>query len=211
VSYRHHSLHRRCATIHTRRDAFSLVEIVVALAIVLVLSAVAIPNVAGYLDQKRIEATADLLADVRDGLSLSTTGFRQVVAANAGQLSELTTQIWNSNSGSAPFPRNSCGAAFNNVEVNRWDDAGPYVSFFIPATGLPTPIGVADDVMERIPNSAAPGIIRIVIPNVSLTDATAFDQTVDGGNGAAGGTIAWTAPVSGEVTLYYQIPIDNRC
>ncbi|MEX2152489.1 MAG: type II secretion system protein [Gemmatimonadaceae bacterium] len=207
----HLSLYGAVGKSYSARRAFSLPEVIVALTIVMVVAAVALPNLAGHLDQKRIDATASLLAEVRDGLSSPGTGFRQVVNANAGQLSELTAQIWNANSGIAPFPTNSCGANFTNGQVNSWDNAGPYLGFFIPATGLVTPIGVANDVLQRIPNSATAGVVRIVIPNVAESDATMLDETVDGGGGAATGTILWDPPAAGIVTLRYQMPINNRC
>jgi len=204
------SLHRRRAASHDTRYGFSLVELVVSLAVILILAAVALPNVTGYLDQQRIEATIAQLSEVRDALD-SPGGFRQAVGANAGQLSELTTQIWNGASGPPPFPRNSCGNTFSNGQVNSWDSAGPYVNFFIPATGLVTPIGVAEDTLQRIPRSATAGVIRIVITNVAATDAQLLDDAVDAGDGLAAGTIHWSAPAGGVVTLYYQMPIDNRC
>jgi prepilin-type N-terminal cleavage/methylation domain-containing protein len=196
---------------HDEPRAFTLVEVIVALSVLLILAAVATPSLTGFLDQKRIDATAAQLAEVRDGLSLAGSGFRQGVGANAGALSELTTQIWNANSGTPPFPRNSCGNTFSNGQVNSWDNSGPYVNFFIAATGLVTPIGVAEDTLHRIPKSATAGVVQIVITNVSESDAALFDATVDGSSGSATGTIQWTAPVGGLVTVFYQMPINNRC
>lgn len=205
------SLHRGRAASHDTRRGFSLVEVVVSLAVILILAAVALPNLTGFLDQQRIEATAAQLAEVRDALNSPGDGFRQVVGANAGQLSQLTTQIWNGNSGAPPFPRNSCGNAFTNGQVNSWDNAGPYVSFYIPATGLVTPIGVTEDTLQRIPKSATSGDIRIVITGVAAPDAQLLDDAVDSGDGSAAGTIRWNVPAGGAVTLYYQMPINNRC
>ena len=52
---------------------FTLIEVVVALAVILVLAAVAVPALTGYLDQKSVEASATQLTTVRDALFNLTT------------------------------------------------------------------------------------------------------------------------------------------
>src|SRR5205823_6594489 len=79
-----------------RLYAFTLVEVIVALAVVLILAAVALPSLNGYLDQQKVEATATQLTDIRDALFDNTKGansFRQKVGSNAGRLSELDSVI----------------------------------------------------------------------------------------------------------------------
>jgi type II secretory pathway pseudopilin PulG len=191
---------------------FTLTGVVLSLSVVLLfLAAVGAPWVTEYRDQKRVEVTAMLLAEVRRGLSSAGTGFLEGVGANAGQLSELTTQIWNGRSGPPPFPKNSCGDAFTDRQVSNWDNAGPYLSFFVPRTGLVTPLGIAEDTLHRVPKSARPGNIQIVIKNVKFADASLFDDTIDAGDGNSVGTVQWSAPVAGLVTLFYQLPINDQC
>lgn len=189
-----------------RRAGFALVEVIVALAVLLILAAVALPQIAGYLDQKRIEETAAQLVIVRDALYRTTTGFRQAVGANAGRLSQLSTAITTSD-------RDSCGATYNGGEVGRWDDQGPYVNFVIDAsTGMATPIGLANNALTRI---VAGGTTRLRISwtDASLSDAAALDLYVDGAAGWNTGTVQWTPQlgVNGLVALTYDVVVDAAC
>ena len=194
-----------------RRAGFTLVEVIVALAVLLILAAVAIPQVGGYLDQKRIESTAAQLAIVRDALYLTGTGFRQVIQANASELSHLSSPL-------TAVDDDSCGNAFSNAERNRWPNGGPFVNFVIDATaGMATPIGLANNALVRAPTTATTGVtnrLRITWTNASLADAEALDLHVDGTAGWNTGTVQWTpqAGTNGVVTtLYYDIVIDATC
>ena len=190
----------------SRGSGFALVEVIVALAVLLILAAVALPQIAGYLDQKRIEETAERLVTVRDALYMPTTGFRQAVGANAGRLSQLSTAITTSD-------RDSCGATYNGGEVGRWDDEGPYVNFVIdPSSGMATPIGLANNTLTRV---VAGGTTRLRISwtDASLSDATALDLYVDGTAAWNAGTVQWTPQlgVDGLVSLTYDVVVDAAC
>ena len=194
-----------------RRAAFTLVEVIVALAVLLILAAVAIPQIGGYLDQKRIEGTAAQLIIVRDALYLTGTGFRQVIQANASELSHLSSPLTASDN-------DSCGSVFSSAERNRWPNGGPFVNFVIDATsGMATPIGLANNALIRAPTTATTGVtnrLRITWTNASLADAEAFDLYVDGTAGWNAGTVQWTpqAGIDGVVTtLYYDVVIDAIC
>jgi prepilin-type N-terminal cleavage/methylation domain-containing protein len=194
-----------------RRTGFTLVEVIVALAVLLILAAVAIPQIGGYVDQKRIESTASQLVIVRDALYLTGTGFRQVIQANASELSHLSSPI-------TAADDDSCGNAFSTAERNRWPNGGPFVNFVIDATsGMATPIGLANNALVRAPTTATTGVtnrLRITWTNASLADAEALDLYVDGAAGWNAGTVQWTpqAGTNGVVTtLYYDIVIDATC
>ncbi|HYC53301.1 MAG TPA: prepilin-type N-terminal cleavage/methylation domain-containing protein [Gemmatimonadaceae bacterium] len=193
-----------------RWAGFALVEVIVALAVLLILAAVALPQIAGYLDQKRIEQTAEQLVIVRDALFKTGTGsiaFRQAVSASAGRLSQLTIPITTSD-------RDICGNTYNTGDINRWDDAGPYVNFVIDATtGMATPIGLANNAMVRF-NDGGTIKSRITWTNASLSDAQALDLHVDGVVNYNAGTVRWTPQngVNGVVTtLFYDVVIDGTC
>lgn len=185
-----------------------MIEVLVALAIVLILAAVTVPSLVGYVDQMAVEGAADQLALVRDALyRKGGPAFRQDVGANAGRLSQLARQIVRNNPGFL----DSCGNRFSAKEAGNW--RGPYVNFDIdPAAGMATPIGVATDVLTRVPPSGA-GSLRIDFSNnVQLSQAELLDQAVDGGNGSAIGIVRWVLPpANGMVTLQYFVQIDNQC
>lgn len=187
------------------RRGFTLVEVIVALAVMLILAAVALPQMAGYLDQQRIQDTATLMATVRDALYGPSTSFRSNVGANAGRLSHLSTPLVNGDD-------NSCGNNYNGGQRNSWPNGGPYVNFVIdPTGGLRTPIGQADDLMTRITGGGT--WLRINFNNsVTLADAQALDLHVDGSLSATTGTVRWTAQAGTDMaTLHYYVAINSTC
>lgn len=198
---------------------FTLVEVIVALAVILILAAVSLPNLTGYLDQKRIDATATQLATVRDALYNPAAGnnaFKQkVVGTNAGRLSELDSVIIAGNATYATGTDDSCGGTFTAAQVTNWIANGPFMTYNSDrATGMMTPIGLVEDTLTRIPFSANPGVLRLTFNNnVDLADAQLLDATVEGGNGWNVGIVQWTpqTPASGIVTLYYFVTINNSC
>jgi prepilin-type N-terminal cleavage/methylation domain-containing protein len=189
---------------------FTLVEVVVALFIVLVLAAVALPSLSGYLQQKRIEATVTQLTEV--AIAFST--FNNAVGNTyPGRLSELSQTLIASNSSYATGTDDSCGGVFTNGEKNQWDGSGPFVKFFIDRTsGMVTPIGQAADSLTRNPSGGGSGNLIInFINSVELADAVLLDQTADGANGSAAGYVRWGAAVNGVVTMTVWVPIGTDC
>lgn len=196
-----------------RPRAFTLVEVIVALAVILILAAVAFPQVSGFLDQKKVEATATQLAQVRDALyrvGAGNTAFFQTVGSNAGRLSELTIPL-------VAGDLDSCQTSFTGGQRNNWDNGGPFLNYVISATsGMATPIGQADDLLTRTPLSGggASGMLRITFTNnVRLDDAENLDVFVDGVAGWNVGTVQWTPQLgtNGVVTLHYFVVIDGTC
>jgi prepilin-type N-terminal cleavage/methylation domain-containing protein len=194
------------------RLGFSLVEIAVALAIILILAAVALPNVAGYLDQKNVEATAAQLATVRDGLYGPNDSFYDTIDAHASRLSFLDSALVNGDD-------DSCGDNYSGTERGRWDDEGPYMNFSSDrTTGMMTPIGLAEDALTTIGNEGtSPRYLRIQFLNAKLVNAEALEMIVDGTTTPTTGwntnVVRWTpqAGVDGNVTLYYYVTINGDC
>jgi prepilin-type N-terminal cleavage/methylation domain-containing protein len=193
---------------------FSLIEVVVALTVILILAAVALPSLTGYLDQKRIDSTAAQLATIRDALyNPAGTGFNQVIGnANAGRLSELDSVIVSGNANYATGTDNSCGGTFNGGDRTAWIANGPFTTYNSErATGMMFPIGMAEDSLTRV--NGTPPSLRLNFLSVSLADADLLDETIDANNGNATGTVQWTpaAPASGVVTMYYFVTINSDC
>ena len=194
-------------------------EIVVALAVILILAAVALPSLTGYLDQKKAEGTAAQLAEVRDALYNTANGtpdFHQTIQANAGRLSELDSMIV---SGNAANWDDSCGAAFSGTEAGRWDNDGPFMVYNSDRTiGMMTPIGLAEDTLNTVGAAGTtPRYLRIVFLNAKLTDAEALEMIVDGtatpNTGWNTNVVRWTPQngTLGNVTLYYYVTINGIC
>lgn len=185
-----------------RRDAFTLVEVIVALAVILILAAVAVPQLGGFLDQKRIEETAALLDEISDAL-YGPGSFQDNVGANASRLSFLSAPIVNGDD-------DSCGTGYSGAERGDWADGGPYVNFVIdPSAGLATPVGQAQDLLVR--STVGGTFLQIIWPNtVTLVDAQALDAYVDGAVNANSGAVRWTAQAGTDMaTMRYQIPVSG--
>jgi prepilin-type N-terminal cleavage/methylation domain-containing protein len=188
------------------RSGFSLIEIVIAAAIVLVLAGVLIPQLSTYFDQQRITDTATTLATVRDGITDKTTGYFAKVGVNPGRVSQLSNRPTANN---AAVDDNSCGAQVTGAQQTNWDNNAPFVRFLISRSGLPTPLGTAEDTLNRLPFSATVGVTRIVFKTIDQADISALDVYVDGGDGATTGAIQWTT--AGALVMYYVIPLNNKC
>jgi len=190
-----------------RVRAFTLVEIIVALAVMLILAAVAVPSLNGYLDQKTVEDAADRLALVATGID----DFENALNRNTSRLSFLSTIIVKSD----PNYLDSCGQQFTkNANINNWENNGPFVNFLIERnTGLVTSIGVARDTLTRIPFSATTGNLRLnFLDGVEQRYAQLLDEYIDAGNGRLIGTVQWSdPPVDGLVTMHYFVPINAQC
>jgi prepilin-type N-terminal cleavage/methylation domain-containing protein len=192
--------------LRTRRErGFTLIEIVVMLAIMLVLASVIAPSLIAYADQQRAEETAAILTTVRDGL-VGTNGFRSTIGINAGRVSQLTTQPVANN---AAQDDDSCGAFIKAADATQWTNNAPYAPFTIPRNGLVTPIGLAEDTLWRIPNTNANGVLMVVFKTVDLRDVLLVDGVVDAGDGSGAGFIRWTT--TPPLVMYYLVTVDNKC
>jgi prepilin-type N-terminal cleavage/methylation domain-containing protein len=194
---------------------FTLIEVVVALVIVLVLAAVALPNVNGYLQQKRVNATVDQLTEIADAFARFNADIGNTYP---GRLSELSSPILSGNAAYNTGTDDSCGQTFTNGQRDAWPPNGPFVRYFIDRVGgMATPIGITADSLTRLPNSGTAGHLRInFINSVSLEDAVLLDATATSeagaGSGPTAGLIRWDLPaVDGIVTMYVWVPISNDC
>jgi prepilin-type N-terminal cleavage/methylation domain-containing protein len=188
-----------------RRDiGFTLIEVVVAIAIMLILASVIAPNLIAFADRERAEVTAAILDDVRVGL-VGTNGYRSKMGLNAGRISQLTNRI---TPGNAAIDDDSCGGAYKAGDQTTWDANAPFVQFMIPRNGLVTPIGIAEDTLNRNPNSNSAGVVIVVFKTLDLRDVLLLDNVIDAGNGAAAGLVRWqTSPL----VMAYLVTVDNKC
>ena len=186
---------------------FTIAELIVACAVLAILGSAVVPTVAAYLNRKRITDSLDTLASLAIGIN----AFRATVLNWPGRLSDLTTNIVAGQSTACT------GVAY--TLPSRWATSGPYFDQAIPTTGFQLPIGVANDALQRVPNSAATGFLNIVIPGVRFQDAQAMNDIGDGPGDTnqpdrsnTTGLLQWSAPGAGErVTITYGVPVNKFC
>lgn len=174
-----------------RRDgAFSLVEVLVAIAVMVTLAAVIAPAVVRMLDRARVDRAHDSLTT----LAAAIFEFQADVDSWPAALTQLSEPITTAQS-------NSCGGSYGvkgGAPAKAW--AGPYINRVVPTSGLPVGIGTA---LNPLVHGTVP--LRIVVEGVTEADALVLDTLVDGDDGPAAGTVQWTG--SGVVTLNWVMPV----
>lgn len=182
---------------HLRRAA-TLWEVVVAVAVVLILTAAVMPSLIGGLERTRVTNAATTLQAITDAM----TRMRRDNQDWPGRLSHLSAPITTADV-------NVCGNTYAAGRVNNW--GGPYIDRVVPATGLNIAIGVIKDSVYRSQVTGNDGLLTMEIVGVSEEDALGLNTTVDNDGDVAGrttGTVQWTTPDSeGRVTLFFYRPI----
>lgn len=195
-----------------RTAAFSLLEIIVALAILAILGAVTLPTIKSGADRAYVAETATRLQALRDGIFNPATGanaFFQVVGSYPGRLSQLSTPIVAQDATNSP---NSCGGDYSNGAVNKWTASGPFVKYTIePGLGLGTPLGRIDDVLVRVPANASAGVLKLIVPEAELDLVARLDLELNSGDGNAAGSVQWVPSATSVTTMSYVIPVGAKC
>ena len=177
-----------------RRPGVTLIEVIVAVVIVLVLTAALTPSLIGVLDRKRVETAKENF----DALVTAMSDMRADNQDWPGRLSHMTTAITTSD-------RNICGATYSAGKVSNW--AGPYLSRVIPTSGFPIGIGTARDSLVRELISGNDSYLKIQVDSVTQENAADLDRLYDS-DGSAAGTVRWGAvSATGQVTLFFLRPI----
>lgn len=187
-----------------RRPAFTLIEVLVAAAIIAALSAIVFPVVAEQVERRRVDSAVTTLKNLADAV----TAFRTNVGMNPGNLVHLSGPI-------ASTDLNSCGASYGTPAANLW--AGPYYTKqLLLSTGLPLSddnLGRVQNVLVRNPVGAAtPGTLALQVTGIPLEKVTEIDDAVDGDSNGTTGRVRWTTPpdANGHVTMSYHVAI-NGC
>lgn len=205
-----------------RRQGFTLLEILVATAVVALLGALAVVTLSSYQSTERVRASYDILRDLNSRLHLydSLTGSTLVGVRNAvigrypQMLSHLVNPIVNatSTSGNCLDCHSSCGLnqtgiagisyGYSLTNKQAWDAKGPFYNRQINVSrGFPIPIGFVRDSLVRTPPqtsstavaSSEAGTLQIQIDSVSTEDAMELKRMIDGQTtDATVGTIRWT-------------------
>lgn len=195
-----------------RRSAFSLIEMVVAIAILVVLGSALVPSTVQYLQQKNVANTASRL----DSLAVDIIQFKLAVTQYPGRLRQLSQPIVNADSTACNGVSPTTTVLFGGNST-RW--TGPYSKQRFAPTGLPLGIGVANDQLTRSSNNTTPGFIKITIPLVDFVDAKALNDYMDGqgdvnqaNRSNTTGAIQWGVPnASDQVTLTFGVGANRTC
>lgn len=174
-----------------RRSGMTMVEILMALAILAIIAAVVIPTSAGQLRQGHASALANQLVNLRDAIA----SFRENVGAYPISLIELTTQPVNGDD-------DSCGANLSVAARNAW--RGPYINQNIVGN-MPVGDAVVAVALTRVTVSGTTGLLQIRAARVESDIASDLEEQFDGNANFATGTVLWTA--AGDDTLTFQIPV----
>lgn len=181
--------------LRTGRKGFTLVEILVALAIGIVLAAAVLPSFIGGVDRSRVAETAESL----QGIATAMSAMYDDVGRYPGQLSHLTAGI-------TAGEVDGCGGQYDAAATASW--AGPYLNRTVPASGLPLPIGVARDALTF--DAGPPAVLRIHVDDVTERDALELNRRMDSDDDPATGGVRWGAVSgSGLTELIYARPV--RC
>lgn len=203
----------------SRFAGLSMIEVLVALAIMAVLGAVMIPALSGKLRDSRQAAIAQTL----NGLALGMAEYKKAMGRYPGQLSVLSVNPVVSTT-------DICGATTSLSSTALW--RGPYISREFATTGMPMGDGRVLPGVRRLPTTvtSTPPVIAyalIDVTGVETSIATDLEAAFDGIASNTGGTIRYTSssiaaqsgagvnatdaiPVSGAgtVTVTFAIPIN---
>lgn len=163
---------------------FSLIETLVALAIMTVLAAVLIPALSGKLKDSRTSTVSQTLSN----LNYAVAEYKKAMGRYPGKLTLLTNNPSTSD-------RDLCGTLITSSSTILW--RGPYLSREFVAAGIAVADGRVDPDVRRLPTtvtSTPPTIAYALIDvaGVELKVAQDLDIDLDGTADAANGAIRYT-------------------
>ena len=194
------------------RPGFTTVEVLVALAIVAVLSAIIIPQITGRIRESRQSA----LSQTFFGLSQGIAEYKKAVTRYPYQLILLTQAPVLLD----PAAKDACGNNLNASHVNNW--RGPYVSRQLLSTGVAMGDAHIQNQLRRVTVGAS-AFLLIDAAGIDTLIAVGLEGELDGTstNPETTGTIRYqtaalpapstvtTAAPAGMVNLSYSIPISG--
>ena len=196
----------------TLRLGFTTIEVLVALAIVAVLSAIVVPEIVGRIRESRQSA----LSQTFFGLSQGIAEYRKAVTRYPYQLILLTEAPVLLD----PAAKDACGNNLNASHINNW--RGPYVSRQLLGTGIAMGDAHIQNQLRRITVGSSVFLL-IDAAGIDTTIAVGLENEFDGTsvNPTTTGTIRYqttalpapstvtTAAPGGMVNLSYSIPISG--
>jgi prepilin-type N-terminal cleavage/methylation domain-containing protein len=175
------------------RDGFTIVEVLVALAITALLGALVVPAILASVDRARIDAAEKSLKAIAEGVNL----FADRVQVYPSSMTQLLIPITTADA-------DICGTLYSAGRAGQW--GGPYLDRAVPAAGVPIGIGTVQNAFTSLPDPSGIDYLQVVVNGVLLEDAAGLDGRMDGGDGAAAGAVRWTVTGGGFVSVRYLIP-----
>lgn len=174
------------------RRGFTLIEILVVLAIVLALAAIVVPQVASRVRDATPTAVVSTLSTAADAIGQ----FKADVRRYPERLQWLGTD--------AGTPTDICGNTIPAGLLTRW--AGPYIQRQVTG-GIPAGDATVLDLLERADPASTP-VSSLILKAIDVTQAAAetIDREIDGTEDLNAGTIRWTGAGVAD-TLFYYYPI----
>jgi prepilin-type N-terminal cleavage/methylation domain-containing protein len=189
---------RRLLRRRTDRGGFTILELIIAIAIMSMIAATVTPVLFGAVDRERLDTAEKTLT----ALATAVSSFRADVERSPASLQHLGHPI-------AITDGNLCDLPYA-ARYSGWN--GSYLQREVPVTGIPIGIGRVQN--RFVPHGSPlphPTTMRIVVTGVTLDDALLLNQRIDADGSATEGTIQWVATsTAGTVELYYVIP-SPRC
>ena len=172
------------------RAAFTLAEVLVAVAIVAILSAVILPTIQGRLR----EGYEDAIVQEFDNISSAVIAYRQDVGKYPPRLDYLTAL--------PASPTDACGNGLTAAQQAKWH--GPYISRTIPAATNYV-IAQKDTMFDALNTAYSASAITVELHGAdTLTDHN-VDLKIDGQAVNNAGGLQWAA--NGTSTkMYFLIP-----
>jgi prepilin-type N-terminal cleavage/methylation domain-containing protein len=178
-----------------RRAAFTLVEILVAVAILAAIAAVALPTVNGAIERSRITRMSEDLVAIAQAIR----EYEKHVGTYPMDLDQLTTKPI------AGTDKNSCGVTLTAPEVALW--RGPYLPNALPIIeGEDT---IFDNLKRKNGSTKNPDILQISIRQPPASTAYKLDSIFDGDTDLSDGTITWNTNTFPKGQMLYSLPIQG--
>ena len=174
----------------TQRRGFSLIEAIVAIAILVMLAAVIMPTLIGSLDAARVNDGHEKLDE-----------FVSAIAAFHADVNRYPRYLEYLSHSLSGGDDDICGDDIPPGLRAQW--AGPYADRIITSAGIFIGIGRAQNEIIRVSGTRA----YIAVAEVSDSDAETLNAEVDADNNLAAGTVQWTSAGSGFGTLRYYFSI----
>ena len=182
------------------RRGFSLMEVLTALAIIAVLTAVALPALNGKLQDSRAAA----LEQTFNGISQAIAEFKRATTNYPSTLSMLNTAP-------AATDKNICNNQFGSTVVSLW--RGPYLSREITSSGIQMGDGLIQNNLSNTLNASSTYAVLIKVTATGVESSTVGDleADLDGNNDLSAGTIRATvnASTTSVYDVVYAIPVSS--